>query len=86
MLLFLCKVCMKKFGDAEKKKQDLITCVHSKFDALLSVNGSLVDGHPFRLSFHCASITPSRERPPRCNAGLCCTAVSLLCITLAHSL
>lgn len=25
------KVCLDKFGDSDKKKQDLITCVHSKF-------------------------------------------------------
>lgn len=34
---------MDKFGDSEKKKQDLVTCVHSKFylyTVLHSVTGT----------------------------------------------
>lgn len=27
----LCLACLDTFGDSEKKKQDLVTCVHSKF-------------------------------------------------------
>lgn len=26
----LCLACLDTFGDSEKKKQDLVTCVHSK--------------------------------------------------------
>ena len=29
--LCLSLACMDKFGDSEKKKQDLVTCVHSRF-------------------------------------------------------
>lgn len=88
---------MDKFGDAEKKKQDLITCVHSKFyallctDLILELDGTAAD----RLIDTCTNCFSSfvftvwvlfHQKRVSDTLGSGCTAVSLLCITLKYTL